>query len=142
MMKRLMMAAALAAAGALADETADGLVSGAVTAYDAGPAVTVVRGSAFADCRALEVVRAASAGEVGQMAFRGCVALREVYLPACTNGLPASVFAGCPRLEVVELPLVTLAAAKASGLPWQTPARSVVFRLADGNYDRNGKKLD
>ena len=36
----------------------------------------------------------------------------------------------------------TLAAAKASGLPWQTPARSVVFRLADGNYDRNGKKLD
>lgn len=141
-MKKLVLAAALAAAGALADESVDGLVTGTIAAYDAGPSVFVIRGSAFADCRALEVVRAASAVEVGQMAFRGCVLLREVYLPAVTNGLPANAFAGCPRLEVVDLPLVTLDAARVSGFPWQTLSRAVVFRLADGSYDRNGKKLD
>ncbi len=141
-MKKLLVAATFAAAGALADESVDGLVSGAITAYDAGPSVVAIRGSAFADCRLLETVRAPSAGEVGQMAFRGCMSLREVYLPACTNGLPAGVFAGCPRLEVVDLPLVTLAQARASGFPWQTPAKAVVFRFVDGEYDRNGKKLD
>lgn len=140
-MKKLTIAYALvsAALAACADQDLDKLVSGSLVSCDTEAAA--VRAEAFADCRELVEIRAGAAAEVGAMAFRGCVNLRELYLPACTNVASGATLAGCLRLEAVELPLIALESAKAMGFPWQAPARAVVFVFLDGRYDRNGRKL-
>jgi len=127
-----------------AQEAADELVQGAGPIdYVAGASVTNIRGYAFAECRRLRSVVAEGATSVGQGAFLGCVALRSVSLPSVSGAsLPRTAFLGCARLTEVRLPGVSLADAKTSGFPWQTPSQAVVFYLADGQFDRNGRKLD
>ena len=119
----------------------DLLVTGRLTTYNSS--VTNVRAGAFTECRALEACNLEYAQSVGVGAFRGCVGLETIYLGALTNLAGwASMLVGCPRLMHVHLPLVGVDAAKAAGLPFGTTARAVVFHLADGEYDRNGRKID
>lgn len=140
----IVVAAALMAAFTACGDpaTADDLASGAVVHYEAGPTVTNIRAYAFAECRSLESLRADFATTIGRNALMGCTGLREVRLPSVTNVAYATTLNGCVRLENVYLPLVGVEAAKASGFPWQTTAKAVVFHLADGDYDRLGRRVD
>ena len=142
MKKLLIAAAALATATALADNAADAIATGEVRNYEAGLSVTNIRAYAFAECRGLETFRADFTTTLGRNALIGCTNLREIHLPSVTNVAYATMFSGCVRLENVYLPLIGIEAAKASGFPWQTPAKAVVFHLADGDFDRNGRKVD
>lgn len=121
----------------------DDFISGAgPVEYNSGYQVTTIRSFAFAESRLLQRVSAQSVTSIGRGAFLGCVSLKTVELPAITNVTTfGSMFAGCIKLEWVDLPQITIEQAKAAGFPWQTTARAVVFHLADGNYDKNGRKL-
>ena len=152
-MKSMTMAAAAAffAVAAKADDTInnvvptefDQLVSGSIETCAFGPAVTNVKAWACAECRALQAFNSEYAQSVGVGAFRGCVSLEVVFLGALTNLSGwASMFAGCPKLQNVWLPKVGIEQARAAGLPFGSPANAVVFHLADGEYDRNGRKID
>ncbi|MBQ3344450.1 MAG: hypothetical protein IJG84_21300 [Kiritimatiellae bacterium] len=152
-MKPITMAAAAAffAVAAKADDTInnvvptdfDQLVSGSIETCAFGPAVTNVKAGAFAECRALQAFHGDYAQSVGAGAFRGCVSLEAVSLGVLTNLTGwSSMFAGCPKLLNVWLPKVGIEQARAAGLPFGTPANAVVFHLADGEYDRNGRKID
>ena len=146
-MRNSIIAAAAAAVSTLfayADQQsdADAIASGDVSYYEAGPSVTNVRAYAFAECRRLETFRADFAVAIGRNALMGCVNLKDVSLPAVTNLAYATTFNGCIRLENVNLPLIGIEAAKAGGFPWQTVSKKVVFHLADGDYDRAGRKID
>ena len=152
-MKPMTMAAAAAffAVAAKADDTInngvptefDQLVSGSIETCAFGPAVTNVKAGAFAECRALQAFHGDYAQSVGAGAFRGCVSLEAVSLGVLTNLTGwSSMFAGCPKLLNVWLPKVGIEQARAAGLPFGTPANAVVFHLADGEYDRNGRKID
>ena len=142
MKKMLMVIKILAAAAAFADAEADSVAAGEVSYFEAGQSVTNIRAYAFAECRKLETFRADFALSLGRNALMGCTTLREVSLPAVTNVVYATMFSGCVRLENVHLPQIGIEEAKASGFPWSTPARNVVFHFADGDYDRTGRKID
>ena len=147
-MKKIVAMAAVVAASAFAETNAvvqtepevDLLVNGRLSTYDS--AVTNVRAGAFTECRTLEACNLMYAQSVGVGAFRGCVALETVYVGAVTNltGWTA-MFAGCPRLKDVHLPLVGVDAAKDAGLPFGTTSRTVTFHLADGDFDREGHRV-
>lgn len=150
MTKIVVMTAAVAAsvfafaetnAVARTETEADLLVAGRLSTYNS--AVTNVRAGAFMECRGLAACNLECAQTVGVGAFRGCVVLETVYAGAVSNltGWTA-MFAGCPRLKDVHLPLVGVDAAKAAGLPFGTTSRTVVFHLADGDCDRNGNRVD
>ena len=129
-MKKIVAMAAVVAASAFAETNAvvqtepevDLLVNGRLSTYDS--AVTNVRAGAFTECRTLE-------------------ACNLMYVGAVTNltGWTA-MFAGCPRLKDVHLPLVGVDAAKDAGLPFGTTSRTVTFHLADGDFDREGRRID
>ena len=142
MKKLLMTMAIMSAMFAYADAEADAITTGDVSYYEAGLSVTNIRAYAFAECRKLETFRADFATTLGRNALMGCTNLKTVILPAMTNIAYATTFNGCVRLENVNLPLIGIEAAKASGFPWQTIAKGVVFHLADGDYDRTGRKID
>lgn len=152
-MKSIIIAAfaAFFAVAANADDTINNVVptdfelfiSGSIETCGVGPAVTNVKAGAFAECRALQAFHGDYVQSVGVGAFRGCVSLEAVSLGALTNLTGwTSMFAGCPKLLNVWLPKVGIEEARAAGLPFGTPANAVVFHLADGEYDRNGRKID
>lgn len=122
-----------------AEPEIDAYVTGRIHVYNGGRTATRIRAGAFAECRELEAFNAEWAESVGAGAFRGCVALETVYAGAVTNltGWTA-MFAGCPRLKDVHLPLVGVDAAKAAGLPFGTTSKVVTFHFADGDFDREG----
>ncbi len=121
----------------------DLLISGSIETCGLGPAVTNVKAGACAECRAMRAFNSDYVQAVGVGAFRGCVSLETVYLGSLTNLSGwASMFAGCPSLLNVWLPKVGIEQARRAGLPFGSPANAVVFHLADGEYDRNGRKID
>jgi len=127
---------------AYAESEIDVYVTGRIKMYNGGRTATRIRAGAFAECRELETFNAEWAETVGVGAFRGCVALETVYVGAVTNltGWTA-MFAGCPRLKDVHLPLVGVDAAKDAGLPFGATSRTVTFHLADGDCDREGHRV-
>lgn len=135
----------LALSVAFADEPEDMMVSGSGPAeYVAPLVVTNVRNYAFCDNRGILKIMVENAVDVGTCAFRGCVSLRELRLPALASlSKFAGMFAGCVNLRNVYLDSYVFDKATAirAGFPWQIPNNGVIFHFANGDFDRNGNQL-
>lgn len=142
---KLVFAAVLAVAASVASaDDIDDFIAGT------GPTnvVTTVRNpkvQAFAYNRGVIRVKADGHAAPSMMEFNGCASLKEVSLGSVTydpkqESVFRTLFAGCPKLEIVNLPLVS----SESGipLPLGTPSPSVKFVLSDGVFDRNGRKVE
>ena len=110
--------------------------------YTAGKDVTYVRGFAFAENRIITTVRLDSMTSCGKAIFQGCLSLRNVSLASVTNtACLTGAFSGCPSLRSVAIPAVEFAKGL-PGFPWNATSNDAVFRFANGNYDRFGRRID
>lgn len=143
-MKKLIMAAiASVSMSAMSGEELDALITGT------GPTVvesdvTSVRNAAFSDDRGVRKIALNSATSVGSLVFRGCMALEEIELNALvdTSRLPGA-FAGCPKLVSISLLSVSFNdGLKAVGFPWGVTNAEAVFHFSNGDFDRNGNRIN
>lgn len=112
--------------------------------YVSGLSVTNVRNSAFADNRLIRKVVLPYAVDIGQGAFRGCLSLDEVQLPNLSSVAKLQgMFSGCYSLLNVYLGSIDFTEARLmNGFPWQAPNPGIVFHFRNGDYDRNGRKIN
>lgn len=107
------------------------------------PAVDLLGGSVFENCRSLTSVSLpALTQEIGNAAFRGCTALKEVILPEKgTFKLIHAAFHGCTALERINLESAAFigndcfALDEASDLPLETGTLSGLDSSLDLSYN-------
>ena len=78
----------------------------ALRTFDARNIATIGEG-VFSDCRLLQEVNFSDntkLGQIGQSAFRGCVSLRSIRLPAGLDEIADNAFEDCSQLTSVQLP--------------------------------------
>ena len=78
----------------------------ALRTFDARNIATIGEG-VFSDCRLLQEVNFSDntkLGQIGQSAFRGCVSLRSIRLPAGLDEIADYAFEDCSQLTSVQLP--------------------------------------
>ena len=74
------------------------------TEYTVPWGVKAIGDFAFTDSYSLERIDLNGVSSIGKVAFGGCYALKEIYIPENVTEIPEAAFAGCMALESVYLP--------------------------------------